>query len=318
MKDMKQLIKIICLTGTLTAGILLSLLLFSSCSQEADGIPGGATHASLVVETVSRVADGMRTDTRATALPVPVTTGKLWVGIRGTAGYDARTGLVYSYDGSAWIPASATETPLLGKDPISLYAYWPQDEYTETGGTVRLDTQPYADDKDLCYALSGGENICSAHPSAGFVLDHAYARIKVDITFSPLLAGTATLEYIYVSGGGLYRDGTLVLGNGFLVPGTLQPEVKWTSGQTMASINWKYIGDMLVVPSASVTGARLVIRIRGINYAAALDSALASFEAGKQYRIKAEVKVDPALVIEKVEVEEWKTGIPQSGDTQFE
>lgn len=318
MKDMKQLIKIICLTGTLTAGILLSLLLFSSCSQEADGIPGGATHASLVVETVSRVADGMKTDTRATALPVPVTTGKLWVGIRGTAGYDARTGLVYSYDGSAWIPASATEIPLLGKDPISLYAYWPQDEYTEIGGTVTLDTQPYADDKDLCYALSGGENVCSAHPSAGFVLDHAYARIKVDITFSTLLAGTATLEHIYVSGGGLYRDGTLVLENGFLIPGTLQPEVKWTSGQTMASISWKYTGDMLVVPSASVTGARLVIRIRGINYAAALGSALASLEAGKQYRIKAKVKVDPALVIEKVEVEEWKTGGLHEGEAQFE
>lgn len=316
MKDMKQLIRISCLTGTVTAGILNSLLLFGSCSQGGDGIPDGATYEPLVVKTVSRTADGAKTNTRATALPVPVTGGRLWVGIRGTDGYNARTGLIYNYSGGAWTCATAVP---LGKDPISLYAYWPQDEYAETGGTVPLTTQPYADNKDLCYALSGGENVCSAHPSAGFVLNHAYARLKVDLTFSALLAGTATLEDIYVSGSGLYTDGTLVLVSGFLVPGTLRPEVRWqTSGQTMESIGWKYTGDMLVVPSAAVTGARLVIRIRGINYAAAIGSALAGLEAGKQYRIQAEVKVNPSLVINKVEVEDWKTGTPQSGETQFE
>ena len=312
---MKQLIRTICPAGTLTAGILLPLLLFGSCSQDGCGIPDGATHGSLVVKTVSRTADGAETNTRAAALPVPVTYGKLWVGIRGTNGYDARTGLVYNYSGGAW--NCATPVPL-GKDPISLYAYWPQDQYAETGGTVTLNTQLYADSKDLCYALSGGENVCSAHPSAGFVLNHAYACLNVDLTFSNYLAGTATLEYVCVRGGGLYTDGTLVLANGFLVPGTAMPEVKWTPGQTMETIDWRYTGSMLVVPSASVSRAGLVIRIRGINYAASLGNALTRLEAGKRYRIKAEVKVDPALVISKVEVEDWKTGAPQSGDTQFE
>lgn len=316
MKDMKQFIKITLLAGIITAGILIFLLLFSSCSQDGDGIPGGADHASLVVETVSMAGDGIKTNTRTGALPTPVTTGKLWVGIRGTNGYDARTGLVYSYDGGAW--ASATAVPL-GKDPISLYAYWPQDEYAERGGTVTLTTRAYSPNKDLCYALSGGGNVCSAHPSAGFVLNHAYACLKVDIVFSDLLAGTATLDDIYVSGEGFCKDGTLVLENGFFIPGTLLPEVKWpVTGQTMGSINRKYTDDVLVVPSESVTGAKLVIRISGNDYIASLGSALTGLEAGKKYRIKAEVKIDPTLVISKVEVEDWMAGAPQSGDTQFE
>lgn len=316
MKDMKQLTNINCLRGTVTAGILISLLLSGSCSQDGDGIPSGATHNSLVVGAVSMSAGGTNTNTRATALPVPVTTGKLWVGIRGTNGYEARAGLVYSYGGGVW--TSSTAVPL-GEKPISLYAYWPQEEYAETGGTVTLATQAYTDTKDFCHALSGGGNVCSAHPSAGFVLNHAYARLKADIVFSNLLAGSATLDDIHVSGGGFYTDGTLVLENGFLVAGTGLPEVKWpASGQTMESINWKYTGDMLVVPTASVTGARLVIRINGIKYAASLGVALTSLEAGKQYRIKAEVKVDPNLVINKVEVEDWIPGPSQDGDTEFE
>lgn len=319
MKDMKQLIRINCPAGTVAAGIFISLLLFVSCSQDTDGIPGGATRASLVVETVSMAGDGIKTNTRVPVLPVPVTTGKLWVGIRGTNGYAPRTGPVYSYDSGAWVPAADTEAVPLGKDPISLYAYWPQDEYAERGGTVALNTRAYADTKDLCYALSGGGNVCSAHPSAGFVLNHAYARLKVDIGFPALLAGTATLDAVYVNGGGFYADGTLVLENGFLVPGTPLPEVRWpASGQTMQSIAWKYTGDMLVVPSASVTGAGLVIRINSINYVASLGDALTRLEAGKQYRIKAEVKVDPTLVISKVEVEDWVTGGSHGGEAQFE
>lgn len=315
MKDMKRFIWTTRLTGTVIPGILLSLFLLASCSREGDAVSGGETRARLAVAAVSLAAGGDHTNTRAAALPSPVTGGSLWVGIRAGNGYAARTGIIYNYSGGAWTSAAAVP---LGKDPVSLYAYWPQGEYPESGGTVTLTTQPYAAGKDLGYALSGGENVCSAHPWAGFVLNHAYARVKTDITFSPYFEDSVTLNAVYVSAGGLRSEGALIPESGTHIPGTGMQKLAWTtSGQTVAAIGRAYAGDMLAVPSPSLTGARLVITLGDTDYSAGLGSALTTFEAGKSYLIKAEVK-PPALVITRVEVEDWTTGPPQSGDAQFE
>lgn len=294
----------------------LAACLLASCSQDGDGIPGGASHAPLTVGAVSMAGGTKATPgTRAAVLPTPVVTGTLWAGIRGGNGYTARTGLIYTYGGGKWTcPAEVA----LGKDPVSLYAYWPQNIYPEMGGTVTLATQPYDAGKDLGHALSGGGNVCSAHPAAGFVLNHAYARVRIDIALSRFFEDSATLDFVSVVGGGLCSTGTLVLENGAVVPGTALPGLEWVSGQTVASIGRKYTGDMLVVPSASLTDSRLVVRISGVRHVAELGSALAKLESGKSYLITAEVKTDPAFVIGKVEVEDWIAGTPQSGDTQFE
>lgn len=301
---------------------LAALLLLACCSQ--DGMPagagnaGGTAHAPLVVNTVSVADGGEHTDTRATTLPAPVTSGSLWVGIRAKNGYAARTGLIYTYSSGTW--ASATAVPL-GKDPVSLYAYWPQDEYPENGGMVTLTTQPYSAGKDLGYALSGGENVCSAHPSAGFVLKHAYARVKVDITFSQYFEDATTLDAVFVSAsaGELCSKGTLIPESGTLIAGATLQKLAWTtSGQTLTAIGRTYTGDMLVVPSTSLTDAMLGITLGGADYSADLGSALTQLEAGRSYLIKAEVKTDPAFVITRVEVEDWTAGTSQNGDAEFE
>lgn len=312
---MKQLLWITGTAAAVTAGLLAaSLFLLASCSQEGSNIPDtGDQLVPLALATVSMETDGTSPATRA--LPTPVTGGKLWVGVRAQNGYAAPNGLIYTCtDGSWTCPTSV----MLGKDPISLYAYYPQDGYSiNSSGNVALTNQPYSAAKDLCYASSGGENVCATHPYAGFVLKHAYARVKVDINFSSLFADATVLDAVSVSATGMRQDGTLNPESGNFTPGgTALSELKWTPAKTLQEIDRKYIGDMLLVPSSALTDAKLTVTIDGSNWVADLSSALTRLEAGKNYRIK--VIMGTVLIIDKVEVENWTTGTAQSGDTQFE
>lgn len=312
-KNMKQFLWITGLTATATVTLIGALLLLASCSQEEDsGTSGSEECIPLTVTAVSMTADGTHPATRV--VPVPVTEGKLGVGVRAGNGYTAQTGLVYTGTAGAWTcPTSVT----LGKDPISLYAYYPQDKYSIDGsGNVTLTTQVYASDKDLGYALSGGENVCSAHPYAGFVLNHAYARLKVDIIFSPLFEDATTLDAVTLVATGIRNTGTLNVGTGAYTPGSTQPRLEWLPVKALVDIDRKFVGDMLLAPSPAVTGAKLTVTVSGSNWAADLSSALTRLEAGKSYRIK--VIMGAALIIDKVEVEEWSNGTSQNGEMQFE
>ena len=315
MKDMKQLLWITGTAAAVTAGLLAaSLFLLSSCSQEESNIPDtGDQLVPLSVSTVSMEADGTNAATRA--LPTPVVSGKLWVGVRAQNGYAAQTGLIYTYTDGSWTCPTST---MLGKDPVSLYAYYPQDGYTiNSSGNVTFTSQTYSADKDLGYATSGGDNVCATHPYAGFVLKHAYARVRVDINFSPLFADATVLDSVSVSAAGMYQSGTLNPESGNFTRGsTVLPELKWKPAATLSSISRKYTGDMLLVPSSALTDAKLTVTIDGSNWVADLSSAFTRLDAGKEYRIK--VIMGAALIIDKVEVENWTTGTPQSGDTQFE
>lgn len=313
MKNMKQLLWITGLTATATVTLIGALLLLASCSQEENsGTSGSEECIPLTVTAVSMTADGTHPATRV--VPVPVTEGKLGVGVRAGNGYTAQTGLVYTGTAGAW---TCPTSVVLGKDPISLYAYYPQDGYSIDGsGNVGLTTQAYTAAKDLGYALSGGENVCSAHPYAGFVLNHAYARLKMDINFSPLFEDATTLDAVTLAATGIRSSGTLNVGTAAYTPGSTQPKLEWLPAETLAAIERKFSGDMLVAPSPAVTDAKLTVTVSGSNWVADLSSALTRLEAGKSYRVK--VVMGAALIIDKVEVENWTTGTAQTGDTQFE
>lgn len=308
MKDMKRL-------------MYASLLLLASCTQEGNNIPdasGADELVPLTVTSVSMAGDGTGADTRATTLPIPVTSGKLGMGVRAGNGYTAQTGLVYTYADGAWTSA----TPLvLSKDPVSLYAYWPQDGYplNTADNTVSLLTQPYAADKDLGYALSGGDNVCAVHPYAGFVMKHAYSRVRVEISFlQHLVDAGMVLDSVTVAATGLLKDGKQNIENGTVTPGDPVTELKWKSGSALSTFaDKKFIGDMLAVPSTTLTDANLSFSLGGRNYVSDLSSALIALEAGKTYRIRALVIGFP-LIIDGVETEEWITAPTQTGDTQLQ
>ena len=318
MKEMKQLLWITGTAAAVTAGLLAaSLLLLSSCEQEDSGTaPGNDLLVPLGVSTVCMAAEGANTNTRA--LPIPVTSGTLRVGVRAQNGYTAQTDVRYTYSSGAWTSSAPL---ILGKDAASLYAYYPQDGHDmDASGNVTLISQPYSAAKDLGYATSGGLNVCATHPYTAFVLKHAYARIGVDILFSKYFGDAAKLDTVSVSAGGIYAKGTQNVQTGVFTPGPgLTPQVELTPDQTMASMERRYKGYMLVVPSSTVTGAGLSITVSGKKYKADLSSALNTLEVGKSYRIKAQIDlVGVKLVITDVEVEEWNTGSSHSGETEFE
>lgn len=296
---------------------ICSALLLASCCQDVDILPTRDSRALLTVKTVSIATDTRNADTKASVLPTPITTGALWTGIRALNSYAAQKGLIYTYNSSGqWI---CNKPIYLGADAISMYAYWPQAGYTESNGMLTLSTQPYLSDKDLCYALSGGENVCFMHPSAGFVLKPAYARIKVDLSFSSFFENTKMLNSVALIANGLKKSATLTLESGVLTPtNEILKKLEWTPKLTLGALtDRKFVADMLVVPSLALTSARLSIYLDDVNYGVVLGDALTKLEAGKSYRIKMEIKTDPALIVKLVTVEDWITDTPQNGNTEF-
>lgn len=320
---------------TLIIGIgILAALLLASCSQDGDGLPGGKAGRTLMVGSVSMTTDGTAANTRTSAgLPVPVTSGDLWVGVRAENGYESALGKVYTYQpGSGWTTVYSEIT--LNEKPVSLYAYWPYAPnanppvYPDQGGAVILTSQPYSAGQDLGYAVSGGTHVNATHPYAGFVLSHAYARIKLDLTFSDFFKDDVRLDAVYITAGkGLYKNGTLIVENGTVVTDPTLPlyELRWEPGQTLASLGRKFTApDVLIVPAPAihfapgVEDAALHMILSGVPYSADLGS-LQSLDGGKIYTIRTTVKTDAPLIVgTQVTVEDWNTGTAQSGDMQIE
>ena len=332
-KDMKQLLWITGVSAVLTAGVMAAaLLLLASCTQD-DGAASGTgsdpnLRVPLTVSTVSlaggggnadtRTSTDTRThaDTRAASLPVPVISGKLGVCVRAGNGYDAQS-LTYTYTDGAW----ATPTPpMLSTAPVSLYAYYPQDGGSHSvaaGGSVALTTRPYSAASDFAYTTGGGENVCSTHPYAGFVLRHAYARIKVDIEFSNFFDAATTLDAVTLAATGFLQSGTLNINTNASTAGTTVDKLEWKPALTLTTLGYKYLGDLLVVPPGStLSGTKLTITIDGTNWNADLSGALTRVEAGKSYRIRA--VMGAALIIDGVTIEGWNDGGSSNADSDFE
>lgn len=314
MKDMKRL-------------MYASFFLLASCTQEGNNVPDASGTDKLVplsVASVSMESDGIDPNTRATTLPIPVTSGKVSVGVRAGNDYAEAKWLEYAYSSGAWTfdaSSSYGSALLLGEKTASLYAFWPAGpDYSldATGEISVMKTQPYALDKDLCYATSGGDNVCAVHPYAGFVMKHAYSRVRVEISFSPQLVDAGTvLDSVTVAATGLYKTAFPRADDGSLRLDSAATELKWKSGSALSTLaNRKFIGDLLVVPSPTLTDAKLTIVLDGSNYISDLSSALTTLVAGKSYRIR--VVMGTSLIIDGVETEAWINAPTQTGDTRYE
>lgn len=290
-------------------GLILGLLV--SCTQEE--VPGSTREALL---TVSRVTiAGEATPTRAGAQPEPIF-GKLGVGVRAQNGYTARE-LVYAYAEDGWITSVKVG---LTDNAISLYAWHPQDGTAVTSGKIALATQTYAAGKDLTYAATGGYNVCAAHPYAGFVLQHVYARVLLDVRIAPsVVGGSSKIESVFLSAPSdvFPQNGTLTIGTGAFAAGTtLADRLDWPAGFTVASISYTYQGDLLVIPVAALSNISFNMMIDGRAWSVKLGSALTAFESGKSYRIRASLGTD--LTVNAVQVESWNDTSLGSQEMQFE
>lgn len=188
MNSKKQKINIL-LLSSITAALL------AACSPQQDEAPVNAT-ATLGVSSAQVVTGSVatRADTK------PITSGKLWVGIRASNPasslgddnvYVARRGLIYEYRDSKW---TCPHVVLLTPYDISLYAYYPQDGYTiSNDDAITLVPANFSDQKDLRYARESFNSVNITNPDAIFELTHAYARIKLSIRPSTKFTGTGKI-----------------------------------------------------------------------------------------------------------------------------
>lgn len=323
---------------TLLYSIAALVLLATACTaDEPASTETSAATAALTVESVAvagsePVVSGSEAATyssnpatRAAVLPTPVTSGTLYVGMRTATGYPtAKAPLAYTYTAGQWLCGS--DAIELNSSPASLYGYilnghTASGDGTGTPITIGMTSQDYADGRDLLYATSGGENVCTAHPYAGFVLKHAYARLRVNITVhSSLPADTyAKLESVAVDATGMYATGTLTPATGVIAPGTTSAQQTWSPNADVTSLtNRTYTADKLMVPSAAaVNDAKLTVKVSGTTWEADLSAAPFTLQAGKTCIINASLRA-PGLVITSVEVEDWADGGIHDGDMQVQ
>lgn len=292
-------------------------LLATACSQdEPAGTAASAATSALTVESVA-IASG-EPATRAAVLPTPVTSGTIMVGVRDGNGYKAQGPLAYTYSGGKWTCSAADIK--VGFNAASLYGYILGGHSENADGTIGMTTRDYADTTDLLYATSGGENVCATHPYAGFVLKHAYARVKVNLTLdSSLPAAThSTLDAVSLDATGLYASASLKPDDDTLVVGTPLSQPLWSPNAAITSLaGRKFTGDKLVVPAATLSDAKLTVTVSGTRWPVDLSTALTALQMGKIYTINVTLK-KYSLLITKVEVEEWTDGGTHNSDMEIQ
>lgn len=293
------------------AALGLALGLLAACTQEET--PGGTPEALLTVSQVTIAGEAPCTRAAETT---PLVAKNLKVGVRAAFGYAAQR-LEYTLTESGWV--SSTRVPLTDKS-IALYAWYPWEGMSEVGGKLLLANQPYAAEKDLTYAPTGGVNVCDAHPYAGFVLQHVYARVQVDLRIVPLIvSGSSRLESVSLAASGSVFP---VSGGLDLITGAVETtppftdRIDWTAGVTMASINYRFQGDLLVLPVSGLSNLIFYVMVDGKAWSVKLGDTLTAFESGKSYLIQASLGSD--LTVNTVQVEGWNDTSLGSQEMQLE
>lgn len=162
---------------------LLLALCAGGCSgefnggSESPGVPGPDDLVPLSVQT--NLDTSVSTVDAVTRANVPAG-GSIGVFCTTENGYTAQNNIKYTTsNGSTWTPAAS---PLYLHGGLAhLCAYYPYGEVSLSGTTATLTAQVYSTAKDLCYAGSGGANVCNKTPEATFSMTRAYSRLKVSI-----------------------------------------------------------------------------------------------------------------------------------------
>ena len=295
----------------LPAALLLAML--TACSpQQDEALPGGGGPALLGVDDVFITGTGSATRTNTL-----LAAGKLWLSIRNSNGYIARQGLVYTYGGGAW---NCPTSVILNANPISLYAYYPQDKFGATGDVVSFSAREYSADNDLCYATASKADVNAANPGASFVLKHAYARISLSVTRIASFTGTGNITGcgLKAGTGNIDLTGALDVNAGTITSsGASNTGFSYGLNTTVAAGTANTACDMLVPPQATpADGLTITLTIDGNARSVTIpkDKFGDALKANTRYTISLEIEGKATLVVAAGTVTEtgWKE--PTGGD----
>lgn len=313
MNSKKQKINILLLSS-------ITAVLLAACSPQQDEVPGNAT-ATLGVSSVQVVTGSIATR----ANTKPITSGKLWVGIRASTPassmgddnvYVARRGLIYEYRDSKW---TCTNVVLLTPYDISLYAYYPQDGYAiSADDAITLVPAIFSDQKDLRYARKSFNSVNINYPDAIFELTHAYARIKLSISPSTEFSGTGKITAFALKAA--KNDETIIISKPLYINQNISsPGNPSTDGYTFpvtttvdAAHKPNTDCDVLFPPQTLPDGGLQVsLTIDGVSRSATIPKA--DFPDGElkennQYTVHLEIGANATITISGTSVteEEWK------------
>ena len=308
---------------------LMCLLIvgWSSCSQVevADSVGEEKEETPLEV----RATTGAEVDTRA-AVAVEMTEGTLGIFCLPEEDYTALENIRYNrVAGENWKPAStviyvgATYARLCAYAPYNSVEFKNSSLKTEAGLTM----QTYAAEKDMRFAVSGGDEVWKKTPTANFELKRAYARLVLSVVRDATYPNTCkiTKAKIEASTGNIITANTVDISTGTEGSGTQTPQYIHTV--TTGLKDGFAIGvtddtsfDWLLPQQTFSGGVVLTLTVDGMDYSVTIPAdKLSTFVRGTKYIVSLAVKGGKlTLMSDKILIDkDWaevQTGTGGSGD----
>ena len=275
---------------------ILPALLAAGCDKEMNTeLPADA---QVPVEIAgATIAAGVQT--RTTSM---ITNGSIGVFRTDANGYLPEYNVQYTYKGG-WSPDITALA--VGNANATLCAYYPYNaaSFAANSTTCTITAQPYDAGKDLCYATTGGTDVCNYTPSASFAMKRAYARLKLSITLTENYVGNCNVANVNIrnsSGNNFVTSRKLDISNGNY-SGEVYTGDGWTNSLNPGNIapgatNDKC--DVLVPPQEIDGGLAITLLVDGEKRGVTVPAARFSNElgAGRQYTISLTI-TDVAVIL---------------------
>ena len=271
---------------------------WSSCSQVEVADSVGGENGEIPLEI--RATTGAEVDTRAVTA-VEMTEGTLGIFRLPETDYTALENIRYNrVAGENWKPAStviyvgATYARLCAYAPYNSVEFKNSSLKTEAGLTM----QTYAAEKDMRFAVSGGDEVWKKTPTANFELKRAYARLVLSVVRDATYPNTCkiTKAKIKASAGNIITANTVDISTGTEGSGTQTPQYIHTV--TTGLKDGFAIGvtddtsfDWLLPQQTFSGGGVLTLTVDGMDYSVTIPAdKLSTFVRGTKYTVSLVVK----------------------------
>ena len=267
--------------------LFILLVILSSCNKD------NLTEDTLVKEGISvpLQVGNIRFTGVSTRSTSPLSVGNIGIFRLASLGYvETRSNVLYTNSGGGWNVALGTEPIYVTKNNANLCAYSPysSDESTFTDETLNLASQLYTSSADLCYQT--GVTAISGTP-VSFTMNHAYAKLKFNLTRSSDYSGACAISKISIANNGILSSNTLDISTGTYGSGTagtvtVNPDISSITSGSTETVN------ILMVPVATLSNdVTITFTIDGEENSFTT-AKLTSLKAGNDYTLNITIKSD--------------------------
>lgn len=217
---------------------------------------------------IAGVSIGAQIQTRATT--TTIIGGNIGVFRVATNGYSAQYNSKYTYSGG-WKSDNAIN---VGGADATLCAYYPYGAVNFTNSTIcTITAQNYTSDRDLCYATTGGANVCNKTPNVNFAMKRGYARLKLSVTRGNYVGNCRITNVKIKSGTAFCTSRTLDISNGTYGGSTTSGEWTYNPNLSIQGDATNTACDVLVPPQSVSDGLTITLTIDGVDRAVTIPAA---------------------------------------------